>query len=519
MPELIRHSWPQRLGLALLLLSQFCLTSAAALAEPTSIPELLSRESQFGDLVGSTFHLEGRVSTLGKNELRMKGTDLRFVFSTGFERPRSPYVQLTGRLERDGREFRILVLSLSDYQPDAAVLKERLRVRDSSLPETYYDLADWVEKRGEFYADETLQVEAKRMRTLGIETAERRIAPDRPADWRDLADKASQWGLESRLRDGLLHAATRAELTTESRNPTPAYGAVLSRISERFPAAQQALAEIPDLMREMYAARPVPTYNQADEDQRLVLQRLLYLETVQKQVEAEAKPDGSNGYAMAERLSRLAPELAAEATRHRERELDYLESRVSRLDRTAVLEFRNKLREVGQLDRALSVVRRWIDQQLSRRPRGPDVDIDRAEFEYEMTGDTERALALVSGALALDPQAPGGAELLSLMGYGWYEGKAIRKELIPARLPDPFEKAIRLGKIVVGMSDGQVRAALGGAPDQVVRVATQGRVTELWHYSATRLTLCLEGTQLKPQLLVTKIVELTKAMPPATKLK
>lgn len=486
---------------------------ATAAAEPTSIPELLARQAQFSALVGSTFQIEGRASTFTSSELRMKGTDLKFVFESPQEKPRSfPYVQLTGRLDRDGRDFHIVVQSLSAYKSETEVIKERLRAADTSSPETYYTLAQWAEDRGKFYEDESLHDESRRLRTLGVRTAQQRTPTDRPGDLLALADRVSEWNLAAELRMELLHAATRADLNVEAKNRQPAYSAILNKIKTRFPGADQPLADLPEAARNEYLARPEATYAKTDVEGRPLLHRLLYLETVRRLGAADLKPDGSNGYAVAATVERLAPELEENATQYRARELDYLESQVSKLDRVSVLDLRNKLREAGQADRGTAAVRTWIDQQLSRRPKSPATDIDRAQLEFEMVGDTDRALALASAALTVDPKIAGGVELLALMGYGWYAGKAVRTELIPAHPPDPFEEAIKAGRLLVGMNEQQARA-VAGDPTTIVRLASQGRVAELWHYPSQRLTLHLDASRQKPQLAVSKIVEQAAAKP------
>ena len=505
--RVLRKSKQVRLATAALLL--VVLSSATLQAEPTSIQEFLGRETQFGQLVGSTFQLEGRASTLSSNELRMKGTGMKFVFAESFNRPRSfPHVKLTGRLERDGRDFRFLVTKLDAYKPETEVIRDRLRFGDSSDANLYFGQADWAEQRGEYYEDLALRDEARRLRTLGVEAAAGKLKRDNPHAYLDLANKSAQWGLDNSLRMTLLHGATRADLELERKNRQPAYSAVLNKVRSRFPDAARPVEEIPDELRDAYEKRPQETYAKTDTDQRSVLHRLLFIETAVRMAEADLKPDGSNGTLVAAALERLVPERPELFQKYREAEFAHLESQIKRMDRARVLEFRNKLRDNDQPDRATRVVREWIDQQLSRRPNTPATTVDRAQFEFDMLGDTERALELVSNAMSVDPNVRGGRELLDLMGYGWYQGKAIKQELIPDAPRDPLAMAVEEGRIVQGMSAAQVRASLGGGAGTVVRVATQGEVTEIWYYPAQRLTLHLAATRQKPQLRVMRIEEL-----------
>lgn len=481
-------------------------------AEPVSMQEFLARRAQWSQLVGSTFVLEGRVSFLSGRDLRMKGVDLKFVLAQDFERPRShPYVQLVGQLERSGRDFQFRVTAMTEWKTEQEVIRERLRVAGAIEPEKYFELAEWAEQRGRFYEDQRLLEEALSLRSRGVAQAQKRATLERPGEFYTLLDKARQWGLSSEQQMDLWHHAIRSELWVESRKQQPEYSAVLSKIRMQFPGADQPLEAIPADLQKRYSENPVGVYSDADNEQRTVLHRLLFLETVLRMIEREARPDGSNGSVVAAKLERLAPEHAELAARYRTAEREWLEGRVPQMSRTEILEFRNRLRSEGATDKAVEVVRRWIDARLAGRPKGPATEVDRAAMEFDMVGDAQRALAIVTAALQVDPEVPGGKELLDRMGYGWHQSRAVRKELIPPPPPDPFVAAIQAGKILVGMSDQQVGAAIGGAPETVVRIASKERVTELWHYPSQRLTIHLEATRSQPQLKVTRIVELSRS--------
>ncbi|MCA9055770.1 MAG: hypothetical protein KDA75_18150, partial [Planctomycetaceae bacterium] len=289
----------------------------------------------------------------------------------------------------------------------------------------------------------------------------------------------------------------------------PTYAGLLSRIRSRFPGSENPLPGIPAELQTEYRDAPLKLYARASDDERTMLERLLMIEAALQMAQADLKADGSNGTLVAAELERLVPERPELPQEYREAEFKHFADRITQMDRAAILEFRNKLRAAEQEERATQVVRQWIDHQLSRRANTPETTVDRAEFEFEMLGDAERALQLASSAMSIDPDVRGGKELLDLMGYGWHGGKAVKKSLIPAAPRDPIEMAVEEGRLLTGMSEAQVRAA-NGAPQTVVRLATQGEVTEIWHYPAQRLTLHLAASRLRPQLQVTKIVESSK---------
>ena len=53
---------------------------------------------------------------------------------------------------------------------------------------------------------------------------------------------------------------------------------------------------------------------------------------------------------------------------------------------------------------------------------------------------------------------------------------------MPAETVDPLDQAVREGRVQVGMTEVQARAALGGKPEGRVRLVTLGRVEEIWLY-------------------------------------
>jgi hypothetical protein len=483
-------------------------------ADPTSIQEFAGRRDQWENLVDSRFELEGRVETFGAMDLRMKNLDLPFVFQEQFERPRTlPYVTITGRLERDGRRLQFRVTSLEDGKSETEMIREKLRLADATDPALYDRLAKWAADRADFYTDESLKAESRRLYEQGIEAALLRLPQDDPDSHLALAQKITRLGLSESLRQRILHAASWAELRVESRNRNPSYAAVLDRIRARFPGAETPKPQTPADLAEAYAKKPLDAYKDADEAERPFLERLLYIEAALRMAQSEFKSDHSNGLAVARMVDQHVPERPDIAADYREKELASREARSRSFNRQQVMDLRNDLRRLEQPERAQRVVKDWIEARFSARRPGPLTDVDRAEHELEMAEDRERALELVSAAMRIDPQTPGAVELLARLGYAWHEGRAVLKEHVPPPPPDPIAVAMQQGRILAGMSAVQVRATLGGEPETIVRLASQEGVTELWHYPGQRITVSFQGTRRNPELKVSKIVELNRPQP------
>lgn len=501
----------RRLFALWLCLCTYWTSATATAADATSMLEFLNRKAQWDQLVGSTFTLEGRISSQAGREMRMRGIDLKFVLTQEFERPQShPFVRIVGQLERSGRDLQFKVTALGNWKSDSEVIRERLRQAGGGAgADVYFELADWAEERAAFYEDQRLREESRELRGRGVSIAQKRAPLDRPEEFYALLQKAREWSLPEQLRMDLLHNAIRSEMLVESRKQQPEYSAVLSKVRLQFPGSEQRLNAPQEDLAARYAQNPLAVYSAADEEQRVLIHRLLFIETTLRMIEREAAPDGSNGATIAAKLERLVPERPELAARHRQAELEWMHARVPEMSRTEVLEFRNRLRTEGDADGAARVIARWIEARMAGRRKGPSTDVDHAALQFDMAGDLQAALALVTSAMQVDPDVPGGAELLDRMGYGWHQSKAVLKALIPPPAPDPFVEAIQSGRILVGMSDRQASAAIGGGPESVVRLASQGRVTELWHYPSQRLTIQLDASRTQPQLRVSRVVELS----------
>ncbi|MFQ5733320.1 MAG: hypothetical protein ACE5KM_15370 [Planctomycetaceae bacterium] len=53
-------------------------------------------------------------------------------------------------------------------------------------------------------------------------------------------------------------------------------------------------------------------------------------------------------------------------------------------------------------------------------------------------------------------------------------------EAKPAKKVDPFERAIRDGRVLPGMTPEQVRRAMAGAPQSILRAASSRSINEVW---------------------------------------
>ncbi len=477
-------------------------------ADPTSIQEFVQRQDQWGQLVGAGFTLEGRCSALTKTELRMKNCDLEFSLVQPFERPRTmPFIQLSGRLERDGKKVRFRVERISDWKSDLEQLRDLTRQGDRSQPEIWHKAAEWARVRGAFYEDPALIAEAERLDEVGIRTGLSRAKGKKSPALVALAKRAADLKVDKSLQITILHEACLAEIEEESRKQDPVFSILLSRVKTRLPGAAESLPQKYPEIEASYAKDPSKAFEKADDNERQIMARLLYIDVATRLLEEEIAKDGSNGNLIAQKAALFVPERPELAQKYQELELSYHEQRVTKMNYRQILEFKAKLESLKQTDRADRVADQWIQARYASGARTPEHDLQRAQYEWDIRENQQAAIKYASMAMTVDPQVSGGTEFLDRIGYAWYRGKAIKKELVPPPPADPFAAAVREGRIVKGMSDAQVRSALGGAPQRVIRMASRSGITELWHYSSQRLTVELSATRMSPLLKVIRVLE------------
>lgn len=480
-------------------------------ADPISTKELMDRRPQWDRLMAAPLTVEGRPTIVVGNELRFTGSELKFVLEPEVASPRGKPASLsvTGRLVKVGDGYEFHVSQLAEWKSESDVIRERLRGADFTDPAVFRRLGDWVSERATFYDDSDLRRQASDLYERGVRAAAMK-ARGNPQTLLTLADEVLQRGLPEPLRSELLHEATRGELSAEASRAKPEFSVVQQNVRSRFPAAATPLASLPPLLAAQYEKDPLGTYQSADAATRAVLERMLFVELTRRTVEQQAKPDGSNGVKMAAILEAMAPELADRTKQYRAAELAYHEGRLSTMTREEVLEFKALLRRLGDPGRGVKAARAWIDERYRGRPTTPTNIIQRAVDELEIAEDSTAALNLASRAMQTDPRVDGGAVLLTRLGYAWYGGRAIPSAEVPAAPVDQFAAAIKEGRILTGMTDAQVRAALGGEPQSVIHMASRGRATELWHYPEQRLTLYLRTDPQKGRHEVYRIIDLTK---------
>jgi hypothetical protein len=493
-----------RLAIACLVVAGFSVmelrVAQAQSGRAESIEEFMSRESRWPELVDADFRLEGRVRLVAPKELRFKGCNLEFRLRPGLPAlPRdTAVVEVEGSLIREGGVLLFDVTHARKRDDDLAVLSSKQVRIDSSDPAAWFELADWAGGRGAFYQDKELLAKAASFRETALMMEYRRLKANDIDGLLALADRSKQLKVSDSFIWRFIHEACRLELSHLRRDPKADDASLTNRIRTQLPGATDPLAAEDLPLREKYNASPEQVYIDADETLRKKLHRILYLDVLLAHIERDAKRDGSNGESIADRIQQQLPELTELASSYRQKELAYLTSRVTRLSREQMLELSKRYTGLKRPDDAHRITAEWLkSQEPTRRSEGPTALMSLADDYRLLLDDQKTSVALAEEAWRSDPELAEPKAWLEARGLVLHDGRWISADAVPAPTEDPFEAAIREGRVERGMQAEQVRQALGAAPTSILRTASREKISELWVYRSAGLviTLARAGSQ------------------------
>lgn len=466
-------------------------SAMAAAAEPTTVEQFNEQQSRWRQLVGTRLTIEGRCPGWSPQRLLMTKCEMVFEFADDLTVPRSKpgNIIVSGRIEEHGARLVFMVDSIRTRPGDEEQLGiDRGRI-DVNSPDEWYGLADWARRRAAFYEDEELDAEATELYRQGVQAEYRRTAADDSAGLVALAGKTRRFGLPDRLRMEFLHEAAVRELDAARSGKRPGFATVMTHALDWLPGAGRPLLEYNDDMQAREAAylkEPHDTYADAEDDQRRILERLLYINAALANISADAQQDGRNGFAIAERIEATVPEREELAEEYRRREIKWRTDNIARATREDMLLLADRLEKRDEPARAFEARRAWLEAQTPRLKRTVSGQLELAK-EYLDLLDDERAAVEVYRELYRSPQSRQlAATRLQDLGYT-YDGEEWRSDSLPSDESD-LATAIRNGSVREGMTQADVRAVLG-KPDSTLRFAQRGQVVELWVYPGPGISI------------------------------
>ena len=456
------------------------------------------------DLIGKVVVVDDRIRYFleskrgqGYDELMLKRTDVLFKlpYRLKFSRsPSEPNIRVQGTLKVVDDRLTVDVSEL-ELQPNDLIRLDfewkKLRPSDWQGQRNW---ALWAEKRGKELNDSKLVTRgiALEADALWLEAS----VPD--ADNLGLAARSSGRPIAIAVRNALAHRGFRDRFKkAATADDCEALARQVEAMLPKSADPQFASTELEPSILDAYSKDPGEAYRDASLEARSALDRKLLADVIQRSLELQlaAKPtDAAKLAAMA--VDRL-PDRPGLADRLGKQGLAEAEARVASMRQAEVEQLAARFREQGDEDRAKRLLQSWLADRRKNRLSASDAEgrVLLAATYDKLLGDRATAAELLIEAIGIDPQARGAVDTFLRMGFrkgdnGWYDPNSARIDPVSApavgRKGGPNPGGGEPGDSLKGLTRAQIRNRLGGAPDVVVRSATQGRSVEQWIYKNGR---------------------------------
>ncbi|MFN0052818.1 MAG: hypothetical protein ACKV0T_11545 [Planctomycetales bacterium] len=494
------------------------LAAAPANAELLSISQLNDKVEQWRaarrEPPAVVLQVEGRATPLSRHRVQFK--NCRMVFESETELPglsrKHPNLEVTGTVVRDAASgnYSFHIQSARELPTDLEHFLDRRRQLRGKPAEQWYQLAQWAMQRGEFYKDSELQArgDEANLRALSLERQE--LARDNPAGLLELADKARRLGAASKFIQELIHERLVLQWSQTKGETGKAVQELLAEIADRLPGSTEKADVIDVELQKSYLASPRPTYDQADAVTRRRLHRMLYADVLLRTILPNLAEDGSNGFEVAAQIDQSLPEQHRLAEGLRDKALTARAREVESLSRADVLALAQEYRQRQQGESARRLIESWL---TLRRRQLSDDDVEgllQLTDEYRKLLDRrDVADRLLQEAWRVHPQAEEIAERLRRAGYQLHDNQWLTQAEFASLPEGRMDKAIREGRIELGMTASQVRRSLG-EPQRLSRSAVSGEMTEIWSYdpsTTTRLLVRLRRNRRQTELIVIEVTQ------------
>ncbi|MCA9087145.1 MAG: hypothetical protein KDA90_00760 [Planctomycetaceae bacterium] len=466
-------------------------------AEPRSIEEFMSFKDKWPQLASatSTWNLEGRYGFIGKEEMRFAQCPLKFLLppDTRITTRNSNVVEVVGSLRKDGNDIVFEIRKLSSRPSDLTTLGLKRAALVATDPQAWYGLGDWAIGRGSFYSDEELKFEARKLYLLGVETERGLIKTGDFAALQTLARKAMEYSLHSEVSRDLKHQAHRERFDIAKTQPKANLSELILLLKEDLPAAGRPLSFVNPELVQAYSKDPVKAYTAASPQTRDQYDRLFAVELEMLRITRDIKPDGSNGNAIADRIATFVPERTELVDPYRVNELNYHVSRIPAMTRQEMLDLAAKFEQRNEPERVIEVKQSWLKARETRLRRdGARGLCELAEDWITLLEDYETARSLYIEAYKTNPGYPPSSIWLEANGYVLHQNKWIPKDQAPPDGDAAMLAAIQQGRVLMGMTEAQVRSALGTIPTSTLRFARSRGSTELLVFETAGLVIRLD---------------------------
>lgn len=475
-------------------------------AQAWSVQQLQAAKSEWEKLVDTPMQVEGRLSSVLKNQVRLQKCDLSFTMTEEQARLASnaKNMELTGRIRKENNRLTFDVSSLKSMPTDMEQFQSKERAIKTNQPEEWYALAEWARERGEFYDDAALKEAAPLCLTRGVGYEARALAPDDREGRLKLADKAAAFKLPVALSHSLRHDAFRLWWQRAVlNNPQEAeeLAALEARLTQVWPEALRPLANWPDELADQYTKDPITTFSDADPLEQRQLQRVFGAQVQYRRLTREAAEDGRNGSEIAEQLARAIPDQPALAERYRDKELAYRLGKIATASRPEAISLAEKFRERQRPDVAQETLRKWLAAREKERTTQADAPtlIALADDYRQWLKDDSKAVSLLIAAHRLEPLSEDVKTRLTDLEYEFQGGRWGKMTPTAPTMPQPAPGSD--APIAIGMTAEELTQQIG-QPAQRTVIATLNGIDEWWTFgsgSGSKLRIQLQRRRNEPQ--------------------
>lgn len=473
-----------------------CETVLLAADGVKSVDELNRLKPQWARYAAARQRLtvEGRLSVRATTHIRLQKCSLLFrrkdrkplpVIQIG-----TKIVEIEGYLVREKNQYVFHVQAIRQRPSYLQTFANmRLKVNPINFRE-WYALGDWALQRASFYHDQKLRDKSQMAYQSGVMAERSQLKADDWSGYFQLSEKVKRFKLSSLLMQSLRHEGHRVrwknyllpkgKLTAKEKLT---FEDVVQGVRKEWPNCVTPLKRVDQKLLEKYRRDPVATYRSSLAWQHSDLHRFFYWEIQQIRIIADAKPDGSNGLDIANRLDALIPELHLLAKSYRKRAWDYRAKHAETLSEKELVLLVKELRRQQQPQQATAVIGDWLKNQLPKQRQKGSVGLVWLSDRYvRLLNDQATAIQLLLEAHRADSESREVSERLTQFGYLLRNGKWLLKSEAEKLPLSPVEKARETGRITIGMSQADVRRVMFGSPTSVSRMTTRRTLSTVWIY-------------------------------------
>ncbi len=405
--------------------------------------------------------------------------------------PRPGSVRLQGILEKRGTQLAMEVQAMELLPPDIERLETGVTATGPQDFEKRNAWARWATARADSFNDEPLKLRAKQVAAdaLWIE-AGRGPEAERATRSLTLARRGLKENAAEPIPGALAHRAFRARLATA--NSVVALETLAKEVEEFFPEAKEIRGPNAPLVPEK-GQDAGQIYRNAAPEARRQWDRSLLADTIQASLERQFSELPAKGLELADRARLLLADRPTVSDKLKRDGLAAAASSVGKLSLREVESLSTRYRdELGQPQQARDLLRKWLDDRRENRlsPTDSDGRVQLALQYDKLLNDRAAAVQLLRAALVIDPQSKEISDVFRRFGYRKVDDAWVEPSNSKPSPTETAEPANHVTDTLVsrGMTRDQVRTRLGGKPDRIVRVATQGEVLEQWIYQGAKGT-------------------------------